>query len=75
MKPLSEMTDKEFDKHLKTIEPILPIWCKEMATLSHYSSVDFTDRCGNRAVVTTAHWKDKKGNAKETVAQVKWEVK
>lgn len=73
MKPLSEMTNKEFDKHLKTISPVLPVWRKDGATVSYYSSVDFTDRCGNRAIVTTVYWKDKKGSVKETVAQVDWE--
>lgn len=73
MKSLSEMTDKEFEKYLKTISPVLPVWCKDGATISHYSSVDFTDRCGNSAIVTTVHWKDKKGTVKETVAQVVWE--
>ena len=29
MKPISEMTDNEFDKYLKTIKPTLPPWCKD----------------------------------------------
>lgn len=44
MKPISEMTDKEFDKYLKTIKPTLPPWCKDGAKCSHYSSEGFVDR-------------------------------
>ncbi len=74
MKPISEMTDKEFDKYLKTIKPTLPPWAKDGAKLSHYSSEEFVDRNGNRAVVTTAHWVDKKGEKKESISTVEWEV-
>lgn len=72
MKPLSEMTDKEFDKYLKTIKPTLTPWCKDGAKLSHHSSEGFVDRNGNRAVVTIAYWVDKKGEKKESVSTVKW---
>lgn len=74
MKPISEMTDKEFDKYLKTIKPTLPPWCKDGAKCSHYSSEEFVDRNGNRAMVTIAYWTDKKGEKKESVSTVEWEV-
>lgn len=60
MKSLVEMSDKEFEKYLKTIQAILPVWCKDGATCSHYSHVPFQDRVGNKAYITVAHWKDKK---------------
>lgn len=72
MKSISEMSDKEFDKYLKAIEPVLPIWCKDGASCSHYSYERFIDKVGNKAYVTTAHWKDKKGKKKESTAQVEW---
>ena len=72
MKLLSEMSEKEFENHLKTITPHLPIWRKDGAVFSHYSSVDFVDKVGNKAIVTSAHWKDKKGKSHETVAWLDW---
>ena len=72
MKSLVEMSDKEFEKYLKTIQAILPVWCKDGATCSHYSHAPFQDRVGNKAYITVAHWKDKKGESKESVARVEW---
>lgn len=73
MKPLSEMSEKEFDNHLKTIIPHLPIWKKDGATVTDRIESDFIDRIGNKAIVSTVLWKDKKGSSKESIAWVRWE--
>ena len=77
MKSLVEMSDKEFDKYLKMVKPILPVWFKDGATCSHYSYVPFHERMGNKAYayITIVHWKDKKGESKESVARVEWGVR
>ena len=71
MKQLSEMSDKEFDNHLKTITPILPIWAKD-GIVTDRIEYDFTDRVGNGARVMKVLWKDKKNKPHESIAWVRW---
>jgi hypothetical protein len=73
MKPLNEMSDKEFDNHLKTIIPHLPIWKKDGARVVESIESDFIDRNGNKARVMSILWKDKKGKDHNSIAWVKWE--
>ena len=72
MKQLSEMSDKEFEAHLKTITPILPIWAKDGASVTDRIESDFTDRVGNKARVLKVLWKDKKNKPHESIAWVRW---
>ena len=72
MKPLNEMSDKEFESHLKTITPILPIWAKDGASVTDRVESDFFDSVGNGARVMKVLWKDKKGKSHESIAWVMW---
>ncbi|WOZ57419.1 hypothetical protein [Pseudomonas phage vB_PseuGesM_254] len=57
----------------RKIIPYIPPW-KAEGTYSVQMNVEaFTDRMGNRALVCTAHYKDKKNKDRECVAWVKWE--
>ena len=67
------MSDKEFNQHLKTITPHLPIWKKDGAIVTERIESDFIDRNGNKAKVMSILWKDKKGASKESIAWVRWE--
>lgn len=53
--------------------PYTPPW-KAEGTHSVQMFVEaFTDRVGNRALVCTAHYKDKKNKDRECTAWVRWE--
>jgi len=71
VKPISEMTDKEFEKYLKTIKPHLPIWKQEGAS-ELWRETETFDYGGNEALVTTVQWKDKKNKEHSSVAWVMW---
>ena len=70
MKPLNEMSDKEFEAHLKTIVPHIPIWMKACPVAEAQES--FTDRNGNKATVCKILWIDKNEVDKESIAWVRW---
>lgn len=72
MKPISEMSVKEFDKYLSTIKPHLPIWKQEGAVVHSEMENMFVDRMNNTAVIKNIHWTDKKGKKHSSVAFVKW---
>jgi len=71
VKPISEMTDKEFEKFLSNIKPHLPIWKQEGASILWRETETF-DYGGNKALVTTVQWKDKKNKEHSSVAWVMW---
>lgn len=52
-----------------------PPWKAEGTHSVTFEITDFVDRCGNRATVKTAYYKDKKNKSRECVAWVKWEEK
>lgn len=58
---------------VRKIVPYVPPWRAEGCTSVVMNVAAFTDRMGNRALVCTAHYKDKKGKDRECVAWVKWE--
>ena len=72
MKPISELSDKEFEQHLKSIIPVLPIWAKDGATVQKEEQMDFTDRNGNTAKVVEVLWSDKKGKSHKSTKRVVW---
>lgn len=57
----------------RKITPYIPPWKAEGTHSVVMNVVAFTDRMGNRALVCTAHYKDKKNKDRECVAWVKWE--
>lgn len=72
MKPLSEMSDKEFDKYLSTIKPHLPIWKQEGAVVLDQVEELFVDRMGNKAMIKNIYWTDKKNKKHSSVVRVVW---
>lgn len=57
----------------ETTPPYIPIWCRPPNKFVKYSDSLFNDG-RNIANITTAHFKDKKGNDKSMVARVQWET-
>lgn len=55
------------------IIPYIPPWKSEGTHSVEMIVEAFTDRMGNRALVCTAHYKDKKNKDRECTAWVKWE--
>lgn len=54
-------------------KPYIPIWKRPPNTFLKYEERPFDDGHGHSAVLRIAVYKDKKGNVKEEVAQVKWQ--
>jgi len=57
----------------KKVIPYIPPWKAEGTHSVRMIVEPFTDRAGNRALVCTAHYKDKKNKDRECTAWVKWE--
>lgn len=57
----------------RKIIPYIPPWKASGTHSLWFEYVGFVDRCGNRAVVKTAYYKDSKGKERECIACVKWE--
>jgi hypothetical protein len=57
----------------RKIIPYIPPWKAEGTHSVQMLIEGFTDRAGNRAIVCTAHYKDKKNKDRECTAWVKWE--
>lgn len=57
----------------KKVIPYIPPWRAEGTHSVQMNVTAFTDRVGNRALVCTAHYKDKKNKDRECTAWVKWE--
>lgn len=55
------------------IKPYIPPWKVEGTHSVQYLIESFVDRCGNKAIVCTALYKDKKNKDRECTAWVKWE--
>lgn len=55
------------------IVPYIPPWKTEGTHSVEMTVEAFIDRLGNRALVCTAHYKDKKNKDRECTAWVKWE--
>lgn len=72
-KSLLEMSDKEFNDHLKSIKPYLPPWKQEGCSIVSKENKVFTDRNNNQALIGYANWKDKKGKQFNSIAWVRWE--
>lgn len=60
---------------VRKIVPYIPPWKAEGTHSLEFITEEFVDRMGNRALVCTAHYKDKKNKDRECTAWVKWEGK
>jgi len=54
------------------ITPHIPFYKQQGCTEISRSESDFVDRNGNKAILTTIVYSDKKGNVHEAVIQVQW---
>lgn len=54
------------------MKPNLPIYHRPPQKFIKYTEANFEDAVGNKAIIRTAHYLDKKGNPQEMVAQVIW---
>lgn len=70
---INEMSEKEIDKYLKSITPVLPPWCKQGSVVLSTEEKDFVDRKGNKALVKYVNWRDNKGKEHQSIHWVRWE--
>ena len=75
MKSISEMSDTEFDKYLKTIKPHLPIWKQEGAKFLYREQGYQADRNNNAYHIWWVVWEDKKGKTHKSVERIRWDGK
>lgn len=54
------------------ITPHIPFYKQQGCTEISKTKSDFVDRSGNKAILTTIVYSDKKGNVHEAVIQVQW---
>ena len=72
MKNISEMSDEEFERYLKSIKPHLPVWAVDRNRVTYEEW--FLDRCDNTALIKFVQWRDIKGKQHTSVACVKWGI-
>lgn len=70
---MKELTEKEWQKYLESIEPYIPLpFTSGFQIIKEYQE-EFEDVIGNKAIISYVDFKDKKGKVSERfVMRVKW---